>query len=121
MTEYHQKIKQFRELRNFTQEHMAEVLKLSQRAYSSIENGQTQLTVERLFDIAQALQVNIGDIIETNTEKVFNNDIHNNNFDNKSSFVLNQQNFTEQKALYEKIIESKEEEIAFLRNLVKEK
>ena len=27
MTEYHQKIKMFREMRNFTQEHMADVFK----------------------------------------------------------------------------------------------
>jgi len=36
---YHEKIKKFRELRNYTQEYMAENLNVTQRAYSSIENG----------------------------------------------------------------------------------
>lgn len=115
MLEYHKKIKQFREMRNFTQEYMADSLKLSQRAYSSIENGQTQLTVERLFEISQTLQISIGEIIELESKLHYNNSVQNNAFDNKSTLVFNQQNFEEQKALYERIIKSKDEEISFLR------
>jgi transcriptional regulator with XRE-family HTH domain len=39
-----QKIKKLRELKNLTQEHMAEVIGLSQSAYSRIELGDTEVT-----------------------------------------------------------------------------
>lgn len=41
------KIKQIRELKNFTQEYVAQKLGLSTRAYSKIESGETQLTINR--------------------------------------------------------------------------
>lgn len=117
--EYNQRIKMFRETRNYTQEHMAEVLKISQRAYSSIENGQTQLTVERLFEIAEALQVNIGDIIGSENQYTYHNNFNNNATQNKGNLVFNQDNFKEQRQLYERLLKSKDEEIQFLKDLVK--
>ena len=51
MYNYHDKIRRIREAKDYKQEFMAAKLNISQRAYSSIENGQTQLTVERLFEI----------------------------------------------------------------------
>lgn len=43
----HFKIRQIRELKNFTQDYMAAQLEMSTRAYSKIESGETQLTVNR--------------------------------------------------------------------------
>lgn len=119
--EYHKKIKQYRELRNYTQEHMAELLKISQRAYSSIESGQTQLTVERLFEISTALQINIGDIIGSENQYIYNNNFNNNATQNKGSLVFNQDNFEEQRELYERLLKAKEEEIEFLKSLINKK
>lgn len=116
---YYQKIRMIRGARNYTQEHMAEVLKISQRAYSSLENGQTQLTVDRLFEVAEALQVNIGDIVGYENQFVYNNNFNNNATQNSSSQVFNQDNFKEQRELYERIIKSKDEEIAFLKEVIK--
>lgn len=118
MLEYHKKIKQFREMRNFTQEYMADILKVSQRAYSSIENGQTQLTVERLFEISQTLQVNVGEIIGVDNKFIYNNNFNNNATQNKGNLVFNQDTFEEQKELYERLLKSKETEITFLRKII---
>ena len=49
------KIKQIRELKNFTQEYVATKLNLSIRAYSKIETGETQLTINRLNEIGECL------------------------------------------------------------------
>jgi transcriptional regulator with XRE-family HTH domain len=117
--EYHKKIKQFRELRNYTQEHMADQLKISQRSYSSIENGQTQLTVDRLFEISEALQISIGEIIGSENQYIYNNNFNNNATQNKGNLIFNQDNFIEQKELYERIIKSKEDEIEILKNVLK--
>jgi transcriptional regulator with XRE-family HTH domain len=114
----HQKIKGLREMRNYTQEYMAEVLSISQRAYSSLENGQTQLTVDRLVDVAEALQVNIGEIIGYDNQYVYNNNFNNNATQNKGNLVFNQDNFEEQRQLYERLLAQKEEEIAFLKRLI---
>ncbi|MBM3186512.1 MAG: helix-turn-helix transcriptional regulator [Bacteroidetes bacterium] len=42
------KIKQLRQLKNFTQEYMERQLGLITRAYSKIVGGETQLTIYRL-------------------------------------------------------------------------
>lgn len=118
--DFNQRIKMLREIRNYTQEHMAEVLKISQRSYSSIENGQTQLTVERLFEIAEALQVNVGEIIGSDNQYVYNNNFNNNSTQNKGNLVFHQDNFEEQRNLYERLLQAKESEIVLLKSLVKQ-
>ncbi len=113
--DYHRRIKQLREFKNFTQEHMADMLSISQRAYSSIENGQTQLSVERLYEIAEALQVSINEIIGVETQNIYNNNFNNHALHNKGNLVFHQDSFDEQRSLYERLIQSKEEEIRTLR------
>lgn len=50
-------IRKAREYRNYTQEYLAFKLSISQNAYSKIELGHTKLTVDRLFQIAEVLEV----------------------------------------------------------------
>ena len=52
-----QKIKKIRELRNYTQEYMAECLGISQVSYSHIESGQTKLDIQRMEQIANILEI----------------------------------------------------------------
>jgi len=118
---YHSRIKLIREARNYTQEYMAEALHLSQRAYSSIENGQTQLTVERLYEIAEALQVSIGEIINTDNQSIYYNNFNNHAPNNKGNLVFHQDAFDEQRSLYERLLKTKEEEINYLKELLKNK
>ena len=51
-------IRKIRESKDFTQDYLAMKLSISQNAYSKIELGYTKITVERLFQIAQILEVN---------------------------------------------------------------
>ncbi|MEP6464709.1 MAG: helix-turn-helix transcriptional regulator [Parafilimonas sp.] len=53
------KIKQKREALHFTQTYMAEKLNISQNGYSKIESGRTNFSIERLYEIAEILKVDI--------------------------------------------------------------
>ena len=67
------KIKQIRELKNYTQEYVAGKLGLSTRAYSKIETGETQLTINRLNEISAVLGVEPMKILGFDDKQVFNN------------------------------------------------
>lgn len=119
--DYHFRIKHLREMRNFTQEYLAHELKISQRAYSSIENGHTQLSVERLMDIARVLQVSIGDIIGSEHSNNYYNNFNNHSPNNKGNLIFQNDRFEEQRQLYERLLQSKEDEITLLRDLLSNK
>ena len=57
------KIRQAREKSNYTQEYVANLLNISQNAYSKIELGVTRLSVERLLQIAEVLQCDPWDLV----------------------------------------------------------
>ncbi|WP_342646740.1 helix-turn-helix transcriptional regulator [Mucilaginibacter sp. CSA2-8R] len=68
-------IRKIREFRNYTQEYLAIKLDISQNAYSKIELGYTKITLERLYQIAQILDVDLIELIKAdgnNVEKFIN-------------------------------------------------
>jgi transcriptional regulator with XRE-family HTH domain len=58
-------IRNKREKLNYTQEYLSVKLGISQNAYSKIELGYTKITVERLFQIAEILETDLTDLINT--------------------------------------------------------
>lgn len=56
-------IRKIREAKDYTQDYLAAKLDISQNAYSKIELGYTKITVERLFQIAQILEIDPVDIL----------------------------------------------------------
>lgn len=65
------KIKNIRELKNLTQEYVAEKLDISQAAYSKIEKS-SKLPDEKLQQIAEVLEVKLEDIKAFDSQKYFN-------------------------------------------------
>ncbi|MVN92249.1 helix-turn-helix domain-containing protein [Mucilaginibacter aquatilis] len=63
-------IRKIREYRNYTQEYLAVKLDISQNAYSKIELGYTKITLERLFQIALILEVDVIELIKANDNEV---------------------------------------------------
>ena len=61
-------IKQYRELRNYSQEYVAKKMGISQNAYSKIENNITQLTVNHLKSISSTLDIPIIDLLKDDFE-----------------------------------------------------
>jgi transcriptional regulator with XRE-family HTH domain len=63
-------IRKIREFRNYTQEYLAMKLNISQNAYSKIELGYTKITLERLYQIAQILEVDLIELIKAEDTEV---------------------------------------------------
>ena len=108
------KLKQLRELKNFTQEYMAQQLGLSTRAYSKIETGETQLTINRLNEISTILGVDPIEALGFDHQNIFNNCTQ------EGNIGINHINLPDKLIeQYEKRIEQLESEVLFLRALVK--
>jgi transcriptional regulator with XRE-family HTH domain len=108
------KLKQLRELKNYTQEYMAQQLGLSTRAYSKIETGETQLTINRLNEISSILGIDPIEALGFDHQNVFNNCTQ------EGNIGINHINIPDKLIeQYEKRIEQLESEVMFLRVLVK--
>ena len=59
MKSINSKIKRLRLERNYTQDYLALKLNISQNAYSKLELGHSKLSLERLMQIAEVLEVDI--------------------------------------------------------------
>ena len=79
-----QKIRNIRELKNFTQGYMADKLQMSQSGYSKIEK-ESNISDEKLQQIAEALEVKPEDIMAFDSQKYFNN-VGNVEGDNSNSY-----------------------------------
>lgn len=67
-------------IRNYTQEHMAEKLEMSQNDYSKIERDDTDVPFSRLVQIAKVLEVDLIDLIAFDGQKLL---FHINNSQNE--------------------------------------
>ena len=108
------KIKQLRELKNYTQEHMAMQLGLSTRAYSKIESGETQLTINRLNEISRILGIEPMEVLGFDHKDMFNNCTQEGNIG--INHIAIPEKLIEQ---YEQRIQGLEREVLFLRTLIK--
>jgi transcriptional regulator with XRE-family HTH domain len=66
------KIKKLRELKGLNQESMAQEIGLSTNGYGKIERGESSLSMERLDQIARALEVSTLDILQFDDNIVYN-------------------------------------------------
>lgn len=109
-----QKIKKLRELKNFTQSHLASELGITQSAYSKMELGETEVSYTKLSKIADVLGVTPEEIMTFNEQMIFNV-MHN---QTGNGFVINK-GFTEgEKKLYEEQIALLMEEISYLKKVL---
>jgi transcriptional regulator with XRE-family HTH domain len=63
------RIKEAREQRNISQEHFAKAIALSPSAYSRLENGETQITINTLDKIAKELKLSLTDLIHASNNQ----------------------------------------------------
>jgi transcriptional regulator with XRE-family HTH domain len=107
------KIKQLRELKNLTQEHVATQLGLTTRAFSKIETGETQLTINRLNEISAILGIDPIELLGFDDRQVFNK------FKQDGYIGINHINLPEKLIQqYEKTIQVLEDEVALLKSLL---
>ena len=109
------KIKKLRELKNLTQEHMANSIGISQGAYSRMELGETEITYSKLEKISEDLGLKPEEIIAFNESVVFN--VMNNQTGN--GLVINNSQLSEgEKNLYEQQILLLKEENTHLKKVI---
>lgn len=109
-------IRKVREIKNFNQNYVADKLKVSQSYYSEIENDKADLSKERFYKIAQALEVDPEIILRFDDQVVFN-------FCSQSG-QHNTYNIQQEKALnkaHEKLILSLESQIIELKEVIEVK
>jgi transcriptional regulator with XRE-family HTH domain len=114
LIEVYRTIRQFRELRKLTREDMAAELELSISAYGKLERGETELSLSKLYRIAEVFETDIANILNFKPSMVFN--INNNqmvqaskeSFSKTSSQVLQNNEYLEK---YVKILEAEVEKL----------
>lgn len=102
MKKVSQKIKFWREQRNYTQEYLAQELGISQEHYSRLEAGQGDIKLSRLEKIAELLDVPLYELFDS-SEKVIIKQQYNKQ--NGVGVIMHQQNMNDT-PLYEQTIQS---------------
>jgi transcriptional regulator with XRE-family HTH domain len=107
-------IRKFRELKNMTREHIAAELKMSLSNYSKIERDEIDLTISRVQEIANLLEVDTSQILNFDASHIFN--VSNNKLEKSvvgkvDHFHFYNEHLEKYIALLEKEIESLKETI----------
>lgn len=81
-----QNIRMLREQKEITQAAMAEKLGLSETGYAKIERGESGLSIERIYQIAEVLDVSVAEIVLPFRESVIA--CNHSDFSNSTNFKL---------------------------------
>lgn len=65
-------IRHFRELKNITREQLADALEITVSGYGKIERGEVDLSLSKLYKIAEVLGVEVAQILNFKVSNVFN-------------------------------------------------
>ena len=109
------KIKKLRELKNFTQLHMANELGVSQSTYSKIEMGEIDVSMTKLEKISSILGLTPEEVFTFNEQMIFNV-MYNQNGHN--GFVINKGVSEKEVELYKDQISSLKIEIEHLKKVI---
>ena len=115
------KIKKVRELKNYTQEYMAERLGITQSGYSRYEKEDGDLTISQLDKISEIFNMKVEDLINFDEKNIFNNYGPNSNYANANEIVtINNGICDKERELYDKTIKLLEEQILILQERINE-
>lgn len=109
------RIIEIRKEKGLTMEYMAEELRISLPAYNKIEKKETKLSLERLFQIQEALDTTLSDLLSLKIENVYHQNLNDHSVGHQVVKNLYQDN----RDIADKYINSLKEEITFLRSHVK--
>ncbi|WP_434980943.1 helix-turn-helix domain-containing protein [Daejeonia sp. YH14] len=119
MTNIIERITQYRTKKGYTYENMADELDITPAAYRKIETGETKLSVERLFRIANILETPINELLDLGENKYIQNNYNSDNVISQKieNFYQENKEITEQliKAK-DQLIEALQTEIDFLKD-----
>lgn len=109
-----QKVRKLRELRNFTQNYMADQLGITQSAYSRIEVGESEISYKKLSKISEVLEIPVEEIITFHENMIFN--VSNNQTGN--GYVIYNGVSDKERLLFQEQISLLKEENLYLKGLL---
>lgn len=112
-------IKKIRELKNYTQEHVAKKLNVSRAWYIKLESNSSDIKYEHLQKLAEIFGVTVNDIISFSDKNFFNTTHHNHNVKNVGN-IINDFQHEEMKALYEKLLTEREQRLKDKDDMIKQ-
>lgn len=117
-----EKIKQMRELHQFSQTEMAEKLHLSRSGYAKIEKGERGLDLAKLEKIAMIFDVEVSDLLDKNMICLITENSHHYNH-NHNNYGDQELHFQIEKLMLQlehsqEIISQKDKEIETLHKLI---
>jgi XRE family transcriptional regulator, regulator of sulfur utilization len=115
MLEIGNNIRRIREIKNYTQEAVADMVGMSVSAYGDIERGKSDVNFTRLGEIAAALEVKPEEIV-TFGSVTYNNSSESGIAGNNGTINNVPENIVVmERGIFDKMMKDKDEEIAFLR------
>lgn len=113
------KIRMLREVHNYTQEYIADVIDVSHNTYSLLEKGQAQFTIDRIEKIANFYKMDISDLMKLNDQNIIHSITHSNgNGICSENFTINNGMTDDEKYLYRDTIKRLEEQNEKLMKLI---
>jgi len=122
-----EKIRTIREIRNWSQEDMAEKMNMSKNGYAKIERGETKLNLHKLEQIANIFNIDVLELIKNDDKNVmfFMNDHNTNYYGSNESLtseiaqlkltISHKDELLKQREL---VIEQKDSEISALKEII---
>ena len=122
-----EKIRTIREMRNWSQEDMAEKMNMSKNGYAKIERGETKLNLHKLEQIANIFNIDVLELIKNDDKNVmfFMNDHNTNYYGSNESLtseiaqlkltISHKDELLKQREL---VIEQKDSEISALKEII---
>ena len=119
----HDKIRMMRELRQLSQEDMAEKMNMSPSGYAKIKRGETRLQYDKLVQIAQIFNVSLSDLVDNDKGVIFfmnenGNNTSANYYSGDYSIMFEIEKLKLQLIHKDELLEQKEKELEMLRKMI---
>jgi transcriptional regulator with XRE-family HTH domain len=113
-SELGENIRKIRELKGFSQQNLADEIKVDQKTISRIEKGEISPKFETLVSISKVLSVNISQILSFNESLIFNNYNQYQQGGNYNAYINTEIEKVEE--LYKQLLKEKDEVISLLKS-----
>ncbi|OJV52816.1 MAG: hypothetical protein BGO31_03400 [Bacteroidetes bacterium 43-16] len=114
------KLKILREVHNYTQEYVANVLDVAPSTYFLMEKGQAQLTIDRIEKLASLYNMDLVDLLKLNDQTIIQQHFTHSSGVSESVTINNNGLAEDERNLYKDIIKRLEEQNDTLINLIKQ-
>ncbi|BFM41441.1 hypothetical protein CFS9_00820 [Flavobacterium sp. CFS9] len=113
-------VRKIRVIKGYSQQYMADLLEISQAAYSDMETGKTKVSLDKLQKISLVLNLEMSYVVNFHENELFSSTQVTLM---KSEEELNnfKTHFDKERALYKEQINALKDEVAYLRNKLDEK